>query len=79
MLPPTFTIFTPDIFACIYIVGFQTARLLREVLLEQEVHVVGEDAQLLIENAETRRLLAYVLVRMNRSEEVDDELHGLTS
>ena len=75
-LPPTFTIFTPDIFACIYVARFHTARLLREVLLKKKVHVIRNNPKLLIENVKTRgRRLSDILGRVNSSEEVDDELH----
>ncbi len=77
--PPTFTIFTPDILACIYIAGFHLASLRGEVLLEQEIHMVREDSKLLVENAKARsRLLANVLGRVHGTEQVEDELHGLT-
>jgi hypothetical protein len=77
-LLPTFTIFTPDIVACIYVIGFHLTRLRREVLLEQEVHVVRDDSNLLVQNTETRgRLLTYVLGRVHGAEQVEDELHGL--
>jgi hypothetical protein len=77
-LLPTFTIFTPDIVTCIYVIGFHLTRLRREVLLEQEVHVVRDDSNLLVQNTETRgRLLTYVLGRVHGAEQVEDELHGL--
>jgi hypothetical protein len=67
------------ILACIYLIGFQFAAVLRarEVLLEQEVHVVREDPELLVEDVEATPLLAHILRGVNGAEEVDDELHGL--
>jgi hypothetical protein len=50
---------------------------MREVLLEQEVHVVREDPELLVEGIETRCLLPHVLGGVHGAEEVDDELHCL--
>jgi hypothetical protein len=45
--------------------------------LEEEVYVIGENPKLLIENAETYRILADVLGRMDGAEEIEDELHDL--
>ena len=79
VVPPTFTIFTPDILACILVTRFQSDSLLREVALEQEVDVIRENPNLLVENAKTGRtaLGCDILVRNDGAEEVDDELHGL--
>jgi hypothetical protein len=77
-LLPTLKIFTPDIVTCIYVIGFHLTRPRREVLLEQEVHVVRDDSNLLVQNTKTRgRLLTYVLGRVHGAEQVEDELHGL--